>query len=296
MGGGGIRVEVVLLDVLATVALVPGETEGSLFQDGIATVPQGNGEAQALPLVADLSQPILAPAIRARTSLVVVEVLPRGAVSAVGLSDGAPRALAQVGAPSAPVLFSEPLILKSFAFWIHTAAWHTDRLDGNQPPRPIAHDSGQPGPWPTNASTRAIWPGANVRRRGVLAREGMPISLKRAYDAPSRSDGCRILVERHTTGDPERSPVDDSRPGAIACASAFLRRLRVLPVYRSVLPFRQPGLKSGLGIGHHLRPSFGVNAAPTLRVDGEIRVQLAGLSSHVIVQEEIGGVELLQHA
>lgn len=24
----------------------------------------------------------------------------------------------------------------------------------------------------------------------------MPISLKRAYDAPSRSDGCRILVER----------------------------------------------------------------------------------------------------
>ena len=24
----------------------------------------------------------------------------------------------------------------------------------------------------------------------------MPISLKRAYEAPSRSDGCRILVER----------------------------------------------------------------------------------------------------
>lgn len=24
----------------------------------------------------------------------------------------------------------------------------------------------------------------------------MPISLKRAYDAPSRADGCRILVER----------------------------------------------------------------------------------------------------
>jgi uncharacterized protein YeaO (DUF488 family) len=24
----------------------------------------------------------------------------------------------------------------------------------------------------------------------------VPISLKRAYDAPSRSDGCRILVER----------------------------------------------------------------------------------------------------
>ena len=63
-----------------------------------------------------------------------------------------------------------------------------------------------------------------------------------------------------------------------------------------VLLFRQHRLKSLVGTCHHLRPSLSVEATRTVRVDGEIRVQLPGLSPHVIVQEEIGGVELLEQA
>ena len=97
-----INVEVILFGILAVVALAVGEPEGALLEDRVALVPQGEGKAEALLVVRDPAEAILAPAIGARPGLVVAEVGPRVAVLAVVLADRAPLPLAQVRAPLLP--------------------------------------------------------------------------------------------------------------------------------------------------------------------------------------------------
>ena len=98
------RVEVVvdLLDVLAVVALRPGQPEEPLLEDGIGAVPQRQGEAQPAAVVADAEQAVLAPAVRARTGVVVRERCPRRAVGGIVLADGAPLALGEIRTPAVP--------------------------------------------------------------------------------------------------------------------------------------------------------------------------------------------------
>ena len=100
--GRRIEVEIVLLDVLAVVPLAVGEPEESLLQDGVALIPEGEGEAEALLVVRDPPETVLAPAIGAGAGLIVAEVVPRVAVLAVVLAHRAPLSLAQVGSPFFP--------------------------------------------------------------------------------------------------------------------------------------------------------------------------------------------------
>jgi hypothetical protein len=67
----GVQVPPVLLDVLAVVALVTGEAEGTLLEDRVAAVPERERQAQQLVLVADAAEPVLAPAVRPRSRVVV---------------------------------------------------------------------------------------------------------------------------------------------------------------------------------------------------------------------------------
>ena len=97
-----VEVEVVLLHVFAVVRLAVGEPEQALLQDGIALVPQREGEAQPLLLVADAPQPVLAPAVSPRPGLVVRKIVPGVAVRAVVLAHGAPLPLAEIGTPFFP--------------------------------------------------------------------------------------------------------------------------------------------------------------------------------------------------
>ena len=106
--GVRVEVEVVLLDVLAVVALVAGQAEQALLEDRVAPVPQREREADPLVAVADAGEAVLVPAIGARSRVIVREVVPRGAVGAVVLADGAPGALAEVRAPSASSASSCP--------------------------------------------------------------------------------------------------------------------------------------------------------------------------------------------
>ena len=108
-----VEVEPVLLDVLAVVALGVGEAEHPLLQDRVGAVPQRERKAEALALVAYPCDPVLAPAVGARPSLVVREVAPRVAVLAVVLADGAPLALAQVRAPGLPGDRAGPRLLEA---------------------------------------------------------------------------------------------------------------------------------------------------------------------------------------
>src|SRR5262249_22243862 len=117
--------EVVLLDVLAVVALAVGETEQALFQDGIDAVPQGQGEAEILPIVGDSRQAVLPPAVRTRPRLVVTEVAPGVAAFAVILANGAPLALGEIGAPLLPRRPGPTGLLETASFFCHgqTPAW-----------------------------------------------------------------------------------------------------------------------------------------------------------------------------
>ena len=94
-----VEIEVVLLHVFAAVALWAGQSESALFEEGVAAVPQREGEAQALLLVADAAEAVFAPAIGARARLIMREVAPCIAVRTVILAHGSPGAFGQIGAP-----------------------------------------------------------------------------------------------------------------------------------------------------------------------------------------------------
>src|ERR1051325_8203910 len=104
MGRGRIEVPPVLLGVLAVVALGIAQAEDPLLQDGVASVPEGEGEAEDLGLVADAGQTVLIPAVGAGSRVLVRQVVP-GAVLvwAVVLPAGPPPPLGQVGTPALPV-------------------------------------------------------------------------------------------------------------------------------------------------------------------------------------------------
>src|SRR5207249_6417261 len=100
-------------DVLAVVALMAREPEQALLEDGVAAVPQRRREAEALVVVRDAGETVLAPAVGARPGVVVGEVFPRRAPRTVVLAHGAPLPLRQVGAPAPPVRGPSPRFLES---------------------------------------------------------------------------------------------------------------------------------------------------------------------------------------
>jgi hypothetical protein len=102
MGRRGVDVEVVLLDVFSVVPLAVGEAEHPLLEDGVALVPEGEGEAQALLVVGDPAEAVFAPPVGPGPGLVVREVVPGVTVRAVVLADRPPLPLAEVGAPLLP--------------------------------------------------------------------------------------------------------------------------------------------------------------------------------------------------
>src|SRR5579859_224871 len=99
----GIQVEVVFLHIFAMIAFIAGETEEPLFQDGIAPIPQRQGEAKALMTVADTGNAVFIPAICARARLIMRKVIPGFAIRAVIFAHGAPRALTYVRSPAFPM-------------------------------------------------------------------------------------------------------------------------------------------------------------------------------------------------
>jgi hypothetical protein len=75
MGRRAVEVEVILLDILAMVAFAVDEPEQAFLEDRILAIPQGQRKAQGLVVIAEARQTIFAPAIGARTGLIVREVI-----------------------------------------------------------------------------------------------------------------------------------------------------------------------------------------------------------------------------
>src|SRR5439155_22476231 len=102
VGGRGVEVPPVLLRSLPVVAFLAGQAEDALLDDRVAAVPERQGEAEALLVIADAAEAVLVPPVRPGTRVVVREVVPGGAPGAVVLAHRAPGPLGQVGPPVAP--------------------------------------------------------------------------------------------------------------------------------------------------------------------------------------------------
>jgi hypothetical protein len=89
VSGSAVEVIIIFLDVLPLIALAIGEGEEPLFEDRVLAVPQDNGKAQSLVVVADLGEAVFAPVISTRAGLVVGEIVLCIAVLTVVLADRA---------------------------------------------------------------------------------------------------------------------------------------------------------------------------------------------------------------
>ena len=119
MRRGRIEVEVIFLHVLAVVALAAGQAEHAFLEDGVALVPEREREAEALVVVGDAQDAVLAPAVDAGAGVVVREKIPRLAGGAVILAHRAPLAFAQVGPPAPPVSFLKSILFEAGLFGEH---------------------------------------------------------------------------------------------------------------------------------------------------------------------------------
>ena len=125
VGGRAVEVVVVLLDVLAVVALAIGEAEETLLDDRVAPVPQRQRKAQPLLVVGDAGQAVLAPAVDARSGLIMAEVLPGITGSAVVLAHRTPLTLREVGPPGLPGHAALALLGQSLVFCCDVRlVWH----------------------------------------------------------------------------------------------------------------------------------------------------------------------------
>ena len=106
-----LEVPPVLLDVLAVVALRPGQAEHALLEDRIAAVPERERQAQLVADVRDAGHAVLVPAVGARPRVVVRERGPGVAALGVVLADGAPGPLAEIRAPLVPRVRREEVVL-----------------------------------------------------------------------------------------------------------------------------------------------------------------------------------------
>src|SRR5207248_1936912 len=98
----GIEVVVELLRVLAVIAFAVGEPEDPFFENRIASVPKREREAQPLLVVAEASDPVLTPPIRATAGVVMREILPGVSMGAVVFAYRSPLAFGKIGSPLTP--------------------------------------------------------------------------------------------------------------------------------------------------------------------------------------------------
>ncbi len=102
----GVEVKIGLLHIFPVISLPVRQPEQSLFQNGVAAIPQGKGKAQPALAIGDAEQPVLAPTVRPAAGVVVGEVGPCVPVRRIVLADGAPLPLGQIRPPPFPVPFA----------------------------------------------------------------------------------------------------------------------------------------------------------------------------------------------
>ncbi len=101
-----VEVEVVFLYVLTVVGLAVGQPEHALFENRIGAIPQCQGKAEDLFVIANAGDAVFAPLIGAGASLVMREVVPGVTILTVVLTDRTALPLGQVRSPFSPRLLA----------------------------------------------------------------------------------------------------------------------------------------------------------------------------------------------
>src|ERR1700759_4395911 len=114
MGWCAVEVIIEFLDVFPMITLGISHSKQSLLEDRVAAVPQSERQAPIQVLVAEPTNPVLAPAIGAAARMIVREIFPGSAIFAVILANSAPLALAEVRPPTPPVL-AVPYLFEALA-------------------------------------------------------------------------------------------------------------------------------------------------------------------------------------
>ena len=73
---GAVEIEIVLFDIFPVVALGVAQTKQPLLEEGIPTVPEGQGQAEILVPVTDPGQAILIPAVDSAAGMLVGKEIP----------------------------------------------------------------------------------------------------------------------------------------------------------------------------------------------------------------------------
>src|SRR5207248_11534490 len=112
------------------IALIPGEAEEPLFQDGVTPIPKPQSETHHLVTAADPADAVFSPAVGAGTRVVVREIFPSRAAGAVILADRSPLPLRKIGPPALPMLlaasrFFEPAAFSGLGSWPSWMAFGT---------------------------------------------------------------------------------------------------------------------------------------------------------------------------
>ena len=102
VGRRGVEEVVQLLHVLAVVAFAVGQAEEPLLENRIVAVPQRQRETEALFVIGEAGDAVLAPAVGLAAGVIVRQVVPGRAVGAVVLANRAPLTLGEIGSPLPP--------------------------------------------------------------------------------------------------------------------------------------------------------------------------------------------------
>src|SRR5262249_38434411 len=117
-----VDVPVNFLDVLAVVAFEASYAEEALLQNRIVSIPKREGEAEPLFEIRDSSYAILAPAVGARPRVVMREIIPRVAVSAVIFPHSPPCPVAEIWSPKIPAVSQAVILGKTGFLGVHANA------------------------------------------------------------------------------------------------------------------------------------------------------------------------------
>src|SRR5262245_62167327 len=113
MGRRVVEKVVILLDVLAVISLVTGQTEQPLLENRVGAVPERRSEGQMTVIVGKAEQAVLAPTISALSGVVVRKVLPGVPVLGIVLTHCSPLPLGEVWTPESPGYSALPAIVEA---------------------------------------------------------------------------------------------------------------------------------------------------------------------------------------
>jgi len=122
VGGGGIEVGVLFLNIFAVISLLIGQTEKAFLQVRVAFIPKSQCKTEASFPVGEAQQSILPPAISATAGLIVGKIGPSRTVGRIIFPYGSPLALGEIGSPAFSILDAVGILGQALLLGIHGEA------------------------------------------------------------------------------------------------------------------------------------------------------------------------------